>query len=172
LKGAPTLVLGGTGPVGQRVARLLAHEGAEVRLASRQAARAQAASLAIREKAAGAKVTGVATGSADELAKALAGRTLVITAGAAGAVLLPKAARGACPDLKVAIDLNAVPPLGIEGVEIADKAKDHSGVIFYGAIGVGGTKMKIHKAAVAKLFDRNDFALDAEGVYDIAKTID
>src|ERR671933_733369 len=30
------LVLGGTGPVGQRVARLLARQGAEVRLASRQ----------------------------------------------------------------------------------------------------------------------------------------
>ncbi len=32
LKGAPVLVLGGTGPVGQRVARLLARQGAEVRV--------------------------------------------------------------------------------------------------------------------------------------------
>src|SRR5207245_1223040 len=134
VKDPPGLVLGGTGPVGQRVARLLAHEGAEVRLASRQAARAQTVCLAIREKLAGAKVTGVATGSPAELARALGGRTLVIAAGAAGAVLLPKAARGACPDLKVAIDLNAVPPLGIEGVEMADKAKDHGGVVSYGAI--------------------------------------
>jgi hypothetical protein len=172
LKDATALVLGGTGPVGQRVARLLAQEGAEVRLASRQAARAQAATLAIREKVAGANVIGVAAGSADELAQALAGRALVVAAGAAGAVLLPKAARGACPDLKVAIDLNAVPPLGIEGVEMADKAKDHGGVICYGAFGVGGTKMKIHKAAVARLFDRNDFAFDAEGVYEIAKTVE
>src|SRR5438105_11071101 len=31
LKDTPSLVLGGTGPVGQRVARLLAREGAEVR---------------------------------------------------------------------------------------------------------------------------------------------
>src|SRR5205823_8839268 len=40
LKGAPALVLGGTGPVGQRVARLLARQGAEVRVGSRQRARA------------------------------------------------------------------------------------------------------------------------------------
>src|SRR5438128_3107144 len=33
---APALVLGGTGPVGQRVARLLARQGADVRVASRQ----------------------------------------------------------------------------------------------------------------------------------------
>src|SRR5258708_5557374 len=70
LRGVPALVLGGTGPVGQRVARLLAHEGADVRLASRQAARAQAAALAIREKLTGAKVAGVAASSSDELAKA------------------------------------------------------------------------------------------------------
>jgi hypothetical protein len=117
-------------------------------------------------------LAGVGTGSAEELAKALTGRTLVIAAGAAGTVLLPKLARSACPDLKVAIDLNAVPPLGIEGVEMSDKGKDRDGVTCYGAIGVGGTKMKIHKAAIARLFERNDFTIDAEGAYEIAKTID
>ena len=43
LAGAKTLVLGATGPVGQRVALLLAREGAEVRVSSRQAARAASA---------------------------------------------------------------------------------------------------------------------------------
>src|SRR3954465_10023033 len=40
LKSAEAVVLGGTGPVGQRVALLLAGEGADVRVASRQLARA------------------------------------------------------------------------------------------------------------------------------------
>src|SRR5262249_6274391 len=102
LKGAAALVLGRTGPVGQRVARLLALEGANVRLASRQAARADSACNAIRARVPGATLTGVGTGSAEELPKALSGRTLVIAAGAAGAVLLPKSARSACSDLKVA----------------------------------------------------------------------
>ena len=47
----------------------------------------------------------------------------------------------------MAIDLNAVPPLGIDGVEMGDKGQQRDGVICYGAIGVGDTKMKIHKAA-------------------------
>jgi hypothetical protein len=86
-------------------------------------------------------------------------------------VLLPRSARAACPELKVAVDLNAVPPLGIEGVEVADKGAQRDGVICYGAIGVGDTKMKIHKAAIARLFEQNDLVLDAEEVYALGQTL-
>jgi hypothetical protein len=171
LKGAPALVLGGTGPVGQRVALLLAMEGAQVRLASRQLPRAAAAAGAVKARATGAAVEPVAVSSADELTRALEGRTLVVAAGAAGVVLLPKAARAACPTLKVAVDLNAVPPLGIEGVAPGDKGAEHDGVICYGALGVGDTKMKVHRAAVARLFERNDQVLDAAEVYEIARAL-
>ena len=171
LKSATALVLGGTGPVGQRVARLLAREGADVRVASRQSARAQGICSAIAQKVPGAKLQPVGTGTLSELAVALAGRNLVIAAGAAGAVLLPKAARLACPTLKATVDLNAVPPLGIEGVAATDKAVEHDGVICYGALGVGASKMKIHKAAIARLFESNDRVLDAEEIYAIARSI-
>jgi hypothetical protein len=165
LGGVPALVLGGTGPVGQRVALLLAHEGAAVRVGSRQKERSDNVCATIRARKLQAKLEAVATGAGAELAAALDGQVLVIAAGAAGAVLLPKAARLACKTLKVAIDLNAVPPLGIEGVEVSDKAKERDGVACYGAVGVGGTKMKIHKAAIARLFERNDLLLDAEEIY-------
>jgi len=171
LTGVKALVLGGTGPVGQRVARLLARNGAEVRVGSRQKARAEQVCGALRSRLQGANVEPAATGTNPEIEQALAGRTLVFAAGAAGAVLLPKAARTAGAELRVAIDLNAVPPAGIEEVEITDKAKDRDGVICYGAIGVGDTKMKIHRAAIVKLFERNDQILDAEEVYEIAKYI-
>ena len=39
------------------------------------------------------------------------------------------------------------------------------------AIGVGQTKMKIHKAAIARLFESNDQVMDAEEVYSLAATI-
>jgi hypothetical protein len=171
LKTAKALVLGGTGPVGQRVALLLANQGADVRLASRQLARATGAVESIRAKVPGANLAPLAVSSAGELQGALAERTLVVAAGAAGVVLLPKSARTACPTLRVAIDLNAVPPLGIEGVEAGDKGAERDGVIGYGALGVGGTKMKIHRAAIARLFERNDQVLDAEQVFAIAETL-
>jgi hypothetical protein len=59
-------------------------------------------------------------------------------------------------------------PTGIEGIDVTDKAVARNGVIGYGAIGVGGTKMKIHKAAVAELFARNDAVLDIDEIYQIA----
>jgi hypothetical protein len=171
LRGSKALVLGGTGPVGQRVALLLARQGAEVRLSSRQQAKAVGAAETIRAKVADARLEPVGIGSPDDLSAALAERTLVIAAGAAGIVLLPRSARAACPTLKVAIDLNAVPPLGIEGVEVGDKAKERDGGVCYGAIGVGDTKMKIHRAAIAQLFESNDQVLDAEQVYAIAQKL-
>jgi hypothetical protein len=171
LKGVKALVLGGTGPVGQRVARLLARQGAEVRVGSRQQARAASVCEAIRAKVPGARVEPMAVAGASDLGPALAGQTLVVAAGAAGVVLLPRAARAACPTLKVVIDLNAVPPLGVEGVEVTDRAAERDGVIGYGAVGVGQTKMKIHKAAVARLFESNDQVLDAEEVYALAAAV-
>ena len=85
--------------------------------------------------------------------------------------LVSAAARQAARSLKVAIDLSAVPPLGIGGVEMTDKAKTHDGVVCYGALGVGGLKMKIHKAAIAQLFSAHDQVLDAEEIFQIGQKL-
>ena len=39
----------------------------------------------------------------------------------------------------------------------------------FGALGVGGLKMKIHKACIARLFERNDLVLDAETIAEVAR---
>jgi hypothetical protein len=41
----------------------------------------------------------------------------------------------------------------------------------YGAVGIGGTKMKIHKAALNQLFTANDQVLDAEEIYRVAQSL-
>lgn len=171
LAGTTCLVLGGTGPVGQRAARLLARCGATVRVASRSAVRAERICAAVAERVLDAKLEAVATCDAVTFAAALEGVQTVIAAGAAGVELVPADAMTACGALRVAIDLNAVPPAGIAGVQAADKAKDRGGILCYGAIGVGGTKMKIHKAAIARLFERNDQVLDAEEVLEIGREL-
>lgn len=169
LNGLPALVLGGTGPVGQRVARLLARAGSQVSVGSRQQSRATGVCAEIARAVPNAQLRPVGTGTPEELDAALQGRALVVAAGAAGAVLLPRPVRERATGLKVVIDLNAVPPLGIEGVKAGDKAADRDGVLAYGAIGVGGTKMKVHRAAIARLFESNDQVLDAEEIYQLAQ---
>ena len=168
LDSVESLVLGGTGPVGQRVARLLAKHGGHVRLGSRQLDRAEVVAAKIRLEVPGAKIEAVSVATSSDGPKALQGRELVIAAGAPGVLLLPKKVRDTAKQLRVVIDLNGVPPAGIEGVALGDRGKDHDGIICYGAIGVGDTKMKIHKAALVALFEKNDLLLDIDEIYEIA----
>ncbi|MFI4847562.1 MAG: NADP-dependent methylenetetrahydromethanopterin/methylenetetrahydrofolate dehydrogenase [Gimesia chilikensis] len=161
------LVLGGTGPVGLRAAQLLARRGAEVVLASRSEERAQAACDAIAGLVEDARVQPLSLKDHKQLEAVNQETSLIIAAGAAGVKLLPAACWKPLKNLKVVIDLNAVPPAGIEEVDVMDKATERDGKICYGAIGVGGTKMKIHKAAIRKLFEDNDLVLDTEEIYQI-----
>ncbi len=170
LRGVNAAVLGATGPVGRRVARLLAREGASVAAGSRRLDRAEAAAKSVGEET-GSAIRPFATGSAGELAEGLKGVSMVVAAGAAGAVLLPAEVRAKLPDLDLAIDLNAVPPSGIEGIDPRDKGADRDGLKAWGALGVGGTKMKIHRKAVQELFAANDRVLDAEDVLAIGKSL-
>ena len=62
-----------------------------------------------------------------------------------------------------------MPPLGISGIEMNDKAKDRHGKKTFGAIGFGGLKISVHRACIAKLFESNDLCLDAEEIYKFAK---
>lgn len=168
LKEIRATVLGGTGPVGHRAAQLLAAEGAEVTLVSRSAERAQETCHQIRQIVPHAKLRGVGAGTGDETQKACQGSELLIAAGAAGVCLLAEKEWKACGSLKVAIDLNAVPPLGLGGIEMQDKGVERNGVLCYGALGVGGTKMKLHKACVRKLFESNKHWLGTEAIYQVA----
>ena len=163
------LLLGGTGPVGQRAAQILTSLGATVRIGTRSAAKAEATCEAVRSKVEGANIWPCETGTVDGLAAAADSVEVIIATGAAGIQLLSAEQRSRIGSLKVAIDLNAVPPVGIEGVEVFDKAVEQDGVFCYGAIGVGGTKMKIHKAAVKKLFTANDLLLDTAAVFEIGQ---
>ena len=69
------------------------------------------------------------------------------------------------------LQMNAVPPLGLGGVQVMDKGVERQGIFCYGALGVGGTKMKVHKAAIAKLFESNDQILDTAAIYAIAEAL-
>jgi len=167
LSSAKSLVLGATGPVGRQAVRLLAKHGGHVRVGSRLKEKAEAVCAAVRKHVPDAKLEPVGVSSSSDGPAALDGRTLVIAAGAAKAVLLPKKIRDTCKTLKVAIDLNGVPPAGIEGIDLFDAGVDRDGVICFGAIGVGNTKMKLHKAALAKLFTASNLVMDVQEIYDL-----
>jgi methylenetetrahydrofolate/methylenetetrahydromethanopterin dehydrogenase (NADP+) len=170
LDGVRAAVLAATGPVGQRVARLLCRLGARVSVGSRSFDRAQTLAETVRD-AAGRPVNPFATSSAAALEDALKDQQVIIAAGAAGVTLLPEDVWRGLPALKTLIDLNAVPPAGIEAVQAADKDAVHGAVRAWGALGVGGVKMKIHKQAIQELFTSNDKVLDAEQVLELGRSL-
>lgn len=169
------LVLGGTGPVGQRVARLLLRLGAAVSVASRSSSRAAETVRRLESLVPDATVAPVEWSGAvrpdSALAKVVEQADLVIAAGAPGATLLAASGRALATSARVLVDLNAVPPAGIDGIIATDKAKPAGPAVLYGAIGVGGTKMRIHRAAIDAIFTRTDAFLDAEELLAIGERL-
>ncbi|MGI8725824.1 MAG: NADP-dependent methylenetetrahydromethanopterin/methylenetetrahydrofolate dehydrogenase [Methyloceanibacter sp.] len=168
LKGQKAVVLAGTGPVGMRAAAFLAQEGAEVTITSRTKDRAEEAAKAL-EKRFGVKVKGVAGGTDEERSTAVKDANIVYAAGAIGVQLLPASAWKDNPNIELLADVNAQPPLGIEGIEATDKGKNYGGKLAFGALGIGGLKLKLHRACVGKLFESSEGVFDAEEIYALAK---
>jgi hypothetical protein len=170
LKGRRAAVLAGTGPVGARAAGLLLRQGAEVRITSRDETRGGAVAAAIGQRFHGTVGHVVVQESAD-LGPVLGWAEVLLAAGPAGVQLVPRPAWSGLQGLKAAGDVNAVPPVGIEGVEGPDDGTEREGVAVFGAFAIGGLKMKVHRASVARLFERNDLTLDAEEIYDLAAAL-
>ena len=153
---------------------MLIRAGAKVRLASREAARAELAcqQLAGQVGEGASGLSAVGTSDASTLEPQLSQVNAVFGCGAAGAQLLSQQPLRQASDLKVAIDLNAVPPQGREGIAARDKAVARGSRIDYGAIDVGGLEMKIHRESICTLFSRNDLVLDAEQIFEIGRQLE
>jgi methylenetetrahydrofolate/methylenetetrahydromethanopterin dehydrogenase (NADP+) len=168
VKGKKAVVLAGTGPVGMRAAALLGKEGADVTITSRTKQKGDEAAKAIEARF-GVKVKSIE--AADDVTRATAVKdaNIVFAAGAIGLRLLPASAWQYNDNIEMVADVNAQPPLGLEGIEATDKGKERSGKLAFGALGIGGLKLKLHRACIGQLFESSDQVLDAEEIYSLAK---
>jgi len=171
VRGKKALVLAGTGPVGIRTAILLAREGCEVYLSSRQLSRAEEVCMHMKENNGVLAIPCQIAGVADVPGILAKGVNIVACCGAPGAQLLDKQTWSTAPALEIIADINAVPPLGVEDMQVTDNAREINGKLLYGAIAIGNVKKKIHHASVRALFERNDLVLDFDSIYEIAKKI-
>jgi len=163
------VVTAGTGPVGLRAAGLLAKAGVDVTFTSRRAI--DPSIVEGLQQRFGGRVSHAVMADSASADSVLEGATMLLNTGPAGVNLVQKSAWAGRRGLLAAADLNAVPPLGIEGIDVTDNAVQRDGVTVFGALGVGGLKMKIHKACIARLFERNDQVLDAETISEVASEL-
>jgi hypothetical protein len=170
LAGKRAVVLGGSGPVGQRAAVLLAREGANVAITGRKREVVQSACDSIHARF-GIVVQPIEAPTNAERGAAIVGAQIVLATGAAGVTLLDEKQWQDSPTLELIADANASPPAGIEGVGQSDRGLSKHGKILFGSLGFGALKLALHRACVSRLFEQNDLLLDAEEIYAISKTM-
>ncbi|WP_438971725.1 NAD(P)-dependent methylenetetrahydromethanopterin dehydrogenase [Methylophaga sp.] len=166
------VVILGSGPVGQRSALYLLKEGAaKVTMTSRSLERSAATTEQMKENY-GVDVIPGESRSDEAVKQLLADAHVAIAAGPAGVCVIPELALQGNNSLEVIADVNAVPPLGVAGMEVMDNGTEKEGIRHYGAIAIGNFKMKVHRGAIASLYEANDLFLDETTIYDIACKID
>lgn len=167
LKGKKMTVISGTGPVGQRAAGLAAKLGAAVTITSRSIEKAEVTAAAIEERF-GARPECAVMREANDLPPVLDGAAAVLCCGAAGVEFISEKIWKEHPSLRVAADVNAVPPFGLAGTQAQWCGEEVAGKLVYGATGIGWLKMRMHRLAIARLFESSGQMLDAEGIYELA----
>ena len=173
------VILGGTGPVGQRIAQIITamNLNTEVVVGSRRIERAQTVIKRVLDHLRKSdpnfkgdlqpQLTPAALISPSETLAVTSNADIIFSAGAAGVEFLDE--RWASNQASVLIDLNAVPPAGIANIAPTAAGTEINGKICYGAIGVGELKMRIHKRAIQSLFESNDRVLDTQVIYKLGK---
>jgi hypothetical protein len=164
------VVVLGTGPVGLRAAALFAKESAQVTLTSRDKPRAAAACRLIQARFG---VSPIPLAAVDNNARGatIRGADIVFAAGAIGVELLEERHWRDEGTIELIADCNPQPPLGVGGINATDKGNTSHQKLVFGALGIGGLKLKLHRACIGRLFQSSDQVLDAEEIYALAKTM-
>jgi methylene-tetrahydromethanopterin dehydrogenase len=153
LAGKRVVLLGGTGPVGRIAAVLCAQSGATAVLCSHKGL--AAAEAAAHETGARFGVSLSAASSADKgaLRAALADADVVLGVAAAGVQVMDEEDRRLAPHLRVAADVNAVPPAGLAGVGVHDDARLIAGtqVVGIGALAIGNVKYQVQNRLLVRM---------------------
>ena len=173
LENKTVAVLAGTGPVGQTAARLYTSEKAKVIVTSRDLQRASSLATKINEEFGEEKVRGMEAQTPDDIGKAIKEAEIVLSAGAAGTQLLPlNVLKEYGKNCKIVADINAIPPLGVEGLKSKAEGEEILPNIFgIGALAIGKLKNKIEIELIKRAAEEPKGIFDYKIAYEIAKKI-
>lgn len=169
-RGKNVTVLAATGPVGIITSSIYLSEGANVTVTSRRKDRAASLAEKLSRESPG-KVVGLQAATSEEVGQAVADADVIMAAGSAGVQLLSKdvlKSYGGC--CKVVADVNAVPPLGVEGLDSqGDGVEVLPSVHGIGALAIGSLKNKVEAKLIAKAMESPKGVFDYKTGYELAK---
>jgi len=146
-----TCAVFGTGVVGRIIAVLLTRLGCEVKIVSLNPKRTHgdeyAAELAeVLRSRYGAEVEGVFAPTSAKKLEVLKKAEVIFCAGTRGVRVIEKTLLQKLKLMKVMADINAIPPLGIEGIKLEDEMREiMPGIFGIGALTIGRLKHKVEK---------------------------
>ncbi len=146
-----TCAIMGTGAVGQIAAVLLAKIGCKVMIASLNPKRADGKEHAesigkLLAKDHGVQVQGIFAPTPASKIDIIQKADVIMCAGVKGVRIIDKEMLKDVKHMKLLLDINAVPPFGVEGIELKDDMKEMlPGIFVIGALSVGDLKHKVEK---------------------------
>jgi methylene-tetrahydromethanopterin dehydrogenase len=164
-------ILAGTGPVGQTAARLYASEKANVIVTSRDLQKASSIVTKINEEFEGERVRGVEAQTSDEIGKAIENAEIILSTGATGTQLLSlDVLKEYGEKCRIVADINAIPPLGVEGLKSeVDGEEILSNVFGIGALVIGKLKNKVEAEIIKMAAEELKGIFDYRIAYEMAK---
>ncbi len=152
--GQKVVVFGGTGPVGCIAGVLAASAGAEVVIMGRKKEKCEELAQFCKENYldSSAVISGAAN---EEFDSQISEVDVVLASGAAGIQLVSEGQLKVATNLKVAADVNAVPPSGVAGLDAMQDCKEltasSSGALGIGALAIGQVKYQAQSKLLKKM---------------------
>ena len=173
LKGKNVAALGGTGPVGMAGAVIAAKAGANVTIFGRQKDKSQRIA-GICNAEYGSDETDIKGESIDAIDSIIADVDVILATASAGIEVMSKDQVLKATNLKVAADVNAVPPSGISGLGVMDNAEpiddSPSGAVGIGALAIGNVKYQTQNILLNQMRETNKpIYLHFEHAFEVAR---
>jgi methylene-tetrahydromethanopterin dehydrogenase len=172
--GRKVAIFGATGPVAGCAAVIAARSGARVQLVAHRSVPDVQAKASAYNSRYGVDISYVDGTSEERKRQILHEADIVLCAAAAGVQVITQAQMVGSPGLKVVADVNAVPPVGAEGVEVtADGVKvEGADAVGIGALAIGRVKYETQHALLKQMLSSNGpVYLDFMAAFEVARGI-
>lgn len=173
-KGVKVAVFGATGVVGFASSIIAALEGADVQLVAHRGVDRVIKSAAVSKERFGVDLEAVAGETADQKRDIIANAEVIFAAAAAGVQVVSAEHKALAKNLIVIADVNAVPPAGVEGLDLFMDGAPLSGcnALGIGALAIGDIKYKCESGLFKQMLSSDKpVAYDFRHAYEYCKKL-
>jgi methylene-tetrahydromethanopterin dehydrogenase len=173
-KGTKVAVFGATGVVGFASSIITALEGAQVRLVAHRGVDRVIKSAAVSKERFGVDLEAVAGETPEQKQEIIENAEVIFAAAAAGVQVISKEQKEFAKNLLVVADVNAVPPPGVEGMELFMDGAPLPGcnALGVGPLAIGDIKYKTESGLFKQMIDSKEpLLLDFRHAFALARQL-